>query len=524
MSLSAKDIIRISTSIVPVGMLRAEIGRTLLFTTDTSVDHRVKVYSSLDEVASDYPEGSEPYAGAQVYFSQSPYPKNLLIGVWDQSEVVQQVPFELIGEPLTHQDEMDMLVDGIGVEIKITYSNGDTSSMHDVPIGDGLLDLSGYSSVQEALPSINDWFEKAGFSNSGNTRAIVQVSFDSVTRQFKFKVAAENTITAGVYVTDVEFRSYEEESDFGVKSKMNEHYGTVTKVTGSSEGYVTASQALDRIALDNPAFTFVCEARNLSDTDAVVDIAQWCHTNQNYIACCASTDVETLSEDEGTIFYQLYQDMNPNAFGTWGFVNDYKHLSIAGRLSSVNFSSANSLITPFMKVLPTCETDNLSSNDASILKKQRVNFYSTRSSVPMYEEGFTFSPDYWVDMKYWLIWFEDACRVALFNVLYQSGKVPQTDEGTSLLQMALEKVCRQGVHNGGIAGGFVSEAMAFDIRQTTGNKGFDGFLQDGFLVYIEPVAEQDQTERVQRKAPPVHVWLKGSGAIHSVDVSIVFEQ
>jgi hypothetical protein len=94
----------------------------------------------------------------------------------------------------------------------------------------------------------------------------------------------------------------------------------------------------------------------------------------------------------------------------------------------------------------------------------------------------------------------------------------------TILKSAIERICEEGVRNGGIAGGTVSDAITNDIRQTTGNESFDGLLPTGYYVYSEPMALQDQSDRNQRKATPIKVWLKGSGAIQEVDIAVVFEQ
>ena len=45
-------------------------------------------------------------------------------------------------------------------------------------------------------------------------------------------------------------------------------------------------------------------------------------------------------------------------------------------------------------------------------------------------------------------------------------------------------------------------------------------LTSGFYVYHQPIAEQAQSEREQRKAPVFQVALKLAGAVHSVDVLV----
>ena len=85
MTLGIQDIVEVRAQITPRGAGGREFGRTLLLTTDPTMDvgaGRVGVFASMDEVARTFTPGSGPYQAAQVYFSQVPYPRNLVIGRW----------------------------------------------------------------------------------------------------------------------------------------------------------------------------------------------------------------------------------------------------------------------------------------------------------------------------------------------------------------------------------------------------------------------------------------------------------
>ena len=85
MTLSIQDIVEVRAQITARGAGGREFGRTLLFTTDPTLDAgagRVRVFASMDEVARTFAADSGPYQAAQVYFSQVPYPRNLVIGRW----------------------------------------------------------------------------------------------------------------------------------------------------------------------------------------------------------------------------------------------------------------------------------------------------------------------------------------------------------------------------------------------------------------------------------------------------------
>ena len=85
MTLGIQDIVEVRAQIRPRGAGGREFGRTLLLTTDPTMDAgagRVGVFASMDEVARTFAADSGPYQAAQVYFSQVPYPRNLVIGRW----------------------------------------------------------------------------------------------------------------------------------------------------------------------------------------------------------------------------------------------------------------------------------------------------------------------------------------------------------------------------------------------------------------------------------------------------------
>ena len=85
MTLGIQDIVEVRAQIRPRGAGGREFGRTLLLTTDPTLDAgagRVGVFASMDEVARVFTADSVPYQAAQVYFSQVPYPRNLVIGRW----------------------------------------------------------------------------------------------------------------------------------------------------------------------------------------------------------------------------------------------------------------------------------------------------------------------------------------------------------------------------------------------------------------------------------------------------------
>jgi len=493
--LSVNDIIKISTSIAPQGLVRRETGRTLYLTQSDiiTLEDRVRTYTSLAGVAEDFATNSDVYKAAQVYFSQVPYPRNLLVG--------------------RHNEATSAAV----------LTGSDTVPSADYTVWEAISDGE-FNITVDGTPQIITLVDFTGDANMAEVAATIDAKITGATCAWDTDHFVITSATTGAASTLTYTTIVASPAGTDLSALMGTESGDANVELGQGGASETIAAALDAIVAIDPSFTFVCEETAMSDTDLVKDIAAWCLANRVYIALSWSSQPNVKTATAGTIFNDLYVSQNGNSGGVWSETNDFKHVSAAGRMSSVNFSQSNSLITLNMKVLPTCTPDSFSTTEIQKLNQQNVNRYVTRSGVPMAENGKTFSNDWWLDTKLWTIWFENAVLSAVFNLMYGSAKVPQTEAGMTMIKAEIERVCGEGVRNGGIAGGTLSAAATADIRQTTGNESFNGVLPTGYFVYSEPMANQDQSDRTQRKATPIKVWLKGSGAIQEVEIAAVFEQ
>jgi hypothetical protein len=508
--LNAAGLIRITSSIAPQGLVRRETGRTLFLTTDDTIpmQERVRTYTDFQGASEDFAVGSAPYIAAQKYFSQEPFPRNLMVGRFSNSAVDTA---RIVGGVNTVTIEALAAITAGSFKVKVDEATGYSTRPSTVFSITGLdfheavsfadVELIIKTALETALDAVVDTVT-VDLATSGCE--ITMVAKDPT------KVLAVSFLEAGTTGSDIAVLL-----GMTIDTGKEVHYSTLVE---------TVEAALDRIVEIDPSFTFVCEDAALSDTSTVSAISAWCQAQRVYILSCASHDANVKGTNTGTIFAALKTLEPSNTFGTYSEFEDYKHVSAAARLSSVNFNASNSLITLMYKILQGCTTDELTATEAQKIQEAGANYYSRRSGVAMYEIGQTFNPNYWIDTKYWMIWFENACLVELFNVLYSSKKLPQTEGGMSVLKSVLSRVCQAGVRNGGIAPGTLSAALTKDVQDTTGNSEFDGVLHDGYFIHSEPIAEQSQSERTQRRATPIKIWLKGSGAIQFAEAEIVFEQ
>lgn len=230
-----------------------------------------------------------------------------------------------------------------------------------------------------------------------------------------------------------------------------------------------------------------------------------------------------LTPNESTsLLAQVSALKSERVFAIWSLFNDYKAVSVAARFSSVDFTAGQSLITGKFKTLPGTTPDIITATQKAELDRKRVNHYSPFGGDSIVAEGVSFGT--YIDVRYWLDWFINSCQAGVYNLLKGSpSRVPQTDSGSAAIRGTLEGICEEGVLNGGIAPGKLGNVLAGNIREITGNSKFSGYLSTGYLVYIQPIALQNPSDRAARKAPPINVWVKGSGAVHFLDINIVFE-
>ena len=89
----------------------------------------------------------------------------------------------------------------------------------------------------------------------------------------------------------------------------------------------------------------------------------------------------------------------------------------------------------------------------------------------------------------------------------------------NVLKGACKQSCNQAVTIGYFAPG------EWKSSDTFGNPDdFKRNIRDvGYFIYSQPIAEQAQADRVERKAPLIQIAGKEAGAIHSASVLVYLE-
>ena len=285
----------------------------------------------------------------------------------------------------------------------------------------------------------------------------------------------------------------------------------------------TIEEGMDAIGGLDDSWYFVALDSGITAAIDLLALSRWVQAANNYMLALDVTGDSVLVQGESaSLAAQVSALEQGRTFLVWSRTSDHKALSLAGRLSTVNFDGQNTLITAKFKSLPGTVPDVLTTAQKEELDRKRVGYYTRFGPDAIFAEGWLANGD-WIDVRYWLDWITNAIQTDVYNLLREHPtRVPQTDSGVASITAAINRVCGAGRRNGGIAPGQVSEALAHDIRSATGNRDFNGTLTLGYLVSVGSIADQSQGERDARMAPPISVWLKASGAIHSAEVRLIF--
>jgi len=495
-------IIDVTSSITGGGVLRKLFGIMMFVTKDSSIlgtgANRIRVVSDANDAAdAGFAVGTEPRDAMDILYQQEPFPKNCVIGRW----IFEAIAGEIKGVAPAAFATLNAIADG-SFECKGEDFTG--------------LNLTGASDLDDIAALVETELQ----TGTDPVFAAATCVYNASEGRFEVK-----TGTTGAAATITVFSPVDPAVGTDVSILLGLDANAELNQGADAE---SISEAIEAILALNDSPYFICHDLAIVDFATMDEVTTWV-ASRPYMYFLDNFEAGALTPGESSsVIAQLFATTPQRNVAMWSATQDYKALSFAGRYSSVNFNQSNAIITGFLKQLPGTVPDDLNTTEQTALEEKYTNYYPPWFSAGSPDvngvyNGTTMKPLVWADVRYFMDWAVNAVRVDVFNLLYNSPKVPQTEAGVGAEQGVIDEVMQQAVRNGGIAPGQVSAAMQLDIQETTGNLDFDGYLVDGYLIYAPGIATQSQSDRNERKSPPFKVWMKGSGAIHSVEIALTFE-
>ncbi len=488
--LSVSDVVRVTVYLQPKASQRRNFGIHLILGASPVIDQdeRIRFYSGIDGVISDFGVTANETKAAQLFYSQKPQPSTLAIGRW----VREHAPARLKGGILETASKI------------ITGAAGWNA------ITDGAFDIIVNGSVQQ--------IRGMDFSIETNLNGAARV----ISEQLQ---PSANCLWDG--------------ERFVLETNLIGNAATIGYATAPGDGSGVDISAKAGLDVDS-ALTPIAGLNSEPALRAVANLldisADWyglLHAEQHDVATL--TDIAALIEAQDQSMARVHgiTDTDQRALeSTWqqdvaamlkplGFnrtfvqvsKNPHAAVSAFARASTVNFSASNSTITLKFKQEPGVAYETLRKSQAVALTDKNANvFVLYQNDSAILQEG-VMSGGAFFDEIHGLDWLQNAIQNAVWNLAYQSKKTGQTDDDMNLVVNVIEDCLKEAVRNGLVAPGQWN-ADGFGQLQR------GDYLPKGYYIFCPPVADQDQSEREKRKSVPVQVALKLKGAVHFFDVAI----
>ena len=476
-TLPVNRIVDVTIQMSPLAAATRNFGAMLIVGASDVIDtqERIRAYSSVTDIANDFGTSAPEYEAAVAFFAQSPQPTTVQIGRWARSATSGLYKGKILS---TSDQEMGNFT---------TISAG----AFDVTIDGSVVNVTAVNlSAQSNLNGV-----------ASQVSAALQSKGTCVWngQQFVIKSASTGQTSTVSTVTSTQ-----------LSQAMGLDSGTM--VTGApTETLEEATVAL----LDINTWYGAFYTGDIEDQDVINTAALISASTPSHI--CAFTLKET-DELDGTqtssLGYELAQLGNNRVLPMYSSTNDNAAMSVLGRMSTVNFEGSNTTITLMFKQCPGVEPEYLKTSQANALQKNNVNVFAAYQNDTSILQYGTMSGGWYIDEVHGLDWLQNRVETDLWNLLYTSTtKIGQDESGMTAILSTINSSLEAGVRNGLIAPGVWNGDEFGTLKR-------GDTLTTGFYVYIQPLEEQSQADREQRKAPPIQIAVKLKGAVHSIDVTI----
>ena len=476
-TLPVSRVVNVAVEMSPTAAALRNFGSCLILGDSDIIDtdERIRLYSSISDIATDFGISSREYLAAQAFFSQSPQPTQVYIGRWAKSATAGR----LRGRTLSSAEQDISLFTAITTGTLSLTIDGASKSM-------GSIDLSAETNLNGVASQIS---------------SALGVSGSCAWTGERFVTPPATTGTSSTVAT----------TDTGTLSSLMGFAGSATSVAGvAAESLASAITAL----LDYNTWYMVCVAPDASD-DSIVEAAGLIEaaSPSRMIGFTTQNSTEIDSTASSTLGSRLKGLGYNRTILVYSSDSPVAAASVFGRMATINFEGSNTTLTLKFKQLPGVTAENLRSSQAEALKSHNVNaFCAYQNDTSILQEGIT-SGGWFIDETHGLDWLQNRVETDLWNLLYTSKKVGQDESGATAIVSCVNKSLEQGVTNGLIAPG-VWNGDAFGALESGDT------LSTGYYVYIQPFDEQSQSDREARKAPPIQIAVKLKGAVHFINVTI----
>lgn len=484
--LPLKRIIQVSVNLTPQAAQYNNLHSALFLGSSDVIDvsERIRNYSGLSGVATDFGTSAPEYLAAALYFGQSPQPTSLYIGRWAESATKGLNKGKILTTAQKLLATWTAITDG---EFKVSVDGAAATSITG-------LDFSAQTNLNGVASVIDAALAGATVTWDGDRFRII-----SATTGTSSSIGYTQTISGGTG------------TDISAMLLLNSGNGTLIDGIAAESAVEAATLFDDQFGTRWYALMFADTSLTASHHEAVAGYIE-AATNA-HIYAVSTTDTNSLDAVATSDVGYVLQDGGYTRSFVHYSASDYVAASFLGRALTVNFDGSNTTLTMKFKLMPGVTAEDLTDTQADTLKTKRINVYAAYTNdTAIIQEG-VMSGAAWFDEIQNVDWFTNRIQTDIYNLMRSAQKIPQTDAGVNIITSVIKAVLEQARTNGMIypgnwnAGGF-------------GTLNTGDFMPTGYYVYAQSVNLQSQATRETRVTPPIQIAMKLAGAVHSVDVTV----
>lgn len=487
-TLAISDVVNVQIVMSPKAAATRNFGALLVLGSSPVIDvtERIRQYSSLSGVTSDFGTSAPEYLAANLFFSQSPQPSILYIGRWAEaatSAILKGATLSTAQQALANftavtAGGMKITIDGTLKTLtainlsSVVNLNGVASAISTALAASGTCVWNATLSRFEITSATTGVTSTIGYAQPPASGVDLAILMGLETGQASAPV---NGVVAETLLAAVS----------AVASQSNDWYGLMVADTSPVDADILGVAAFIEGSGQSRIFGYTTQNALALDPTSTTDIA-----------------------------YKLKAANYKRTFTQFSSSSPYAVASIFGRAFTVNFQGNNTTITLKFKQEPGITAESLTETQAAALNAKNCNvFVNYDNDTAIIREG-EMCNGYFFDEVHGLDWLQNDIQTAVFNLLYTSPtKVPQTNPGINRIVTTIDSRCDQAVSNGLVAPGVWNgpDVGAIVSGQT---------LTKGYYVFANPVDTQSQADREARKAPVIQAAIKLAGAVHFADVIV----
>jgi hypothetical protein len=474
---------------------RANVNTIAVFTSELgklSSANRTEIYTDLASVADDFGTTSEFYDFASVFFQQTPNPVSangyLVAAFWRATdETVDATAAVLTGAQLVEDTvvgELQQISDG-SLDIDV----------------DGLIEnLTGLDF--RTVLTLDDIADVLDTALSGATATVDNLSIVITSDT----TGALSTLT---FVTDPATGTY-------VGNVLKLATGTgASLVQGAASDVLTAETKEEALVAADTGFRSFVFIDQPTDGERE-DLAAYAQAN-NLISGDVFSGADYLEVDATNVVWKIKLAGQTNYRMFYDKNNDRKlAIGVLSRMQTVLFTGTNTANTENLKNIVGVQPVDYTQSEINKAYNVGLDVYTTIKNVSVM---LTSPANDFFDNVYNLIAYIDALETDTFNLLKAATtKIPQTVRGVNQLVDSIEKTTEGFVRAGVFAAGTWTSPELFGDPDTLREQ----VRTKGYYVFANRLSDQPQSDRQERKSPPIQIAVKNAAAIHKANLIVQF--